>query len=533
MFLGILEDDCLNQRKTTCTRTSASNSALVASMGMPSARRLFSAANTFKRGQSLPVCWSRLRLSLRTSRSSCSSSKKPGATPTKQRQYIYHWLDDVENLEKYVPGGYHPTHIGDELSQGRYVIVHKLGFGGFSTGTESLCLVERDSRVADIPLVWLARDHRKGRYVSLKIIEARASAASSEASILQRLRLGDPEHPGRSAIQTLLDQFSIDGPNGRHCCLVSEVAGCSVANSKEAGTKWKFSPTTARAIAARTAMGLAYIHSCGITHGGKWENPHSILAARLTSWPGPDLHLNNILLPGPELDAWTVDEVYKNLGEPKREPNRRVDDGPLGPEVSSYSVFPVDMTIPAERIEKSRIRISDFGEAFSGEPPKTLRTPIFLLPPEVIFHEEPGPAADIWTLACIIYEILGETSLFQTLFASKDDILAEMISTLGPLPSRWWPLWQNRPKYFTEDGSWIPELQGRLPQITRPLKERLWNMGRGRTPEQCEFSVEEMASLGKLLAAMLVYEPSERITIDEVVESDYMTRWGRPALEKA
>lgn len=49
-------------------------------------------------------------------------------------QHVYHWLDDVEDLEGYVIGGYHPTHLGDELSQGRYRIVHKLGFGTYSTG---------------------------------------------------------------------------------------------------------------------------------------------------------------------------------------------------------------------------------------------------------------------------------------------------------------------------------------------------------------------------------------------------------------
>ncbi len=47
--------------------------------------------------------------------------------------------EDEEDLEDYKPGGYHPVHIGDMFSNGRYVIVRKLGWGHFST-------------------VWLARD---------------------------------------------------------------------------------------------------------------------------------------------------------------------------------------------------------------------------------------------------------------------------------------------------------------------------------------------------------------------------------------
>ncbi len=66
-------------------------------------------------------------------RTMCKNTKSP-ETP----RNVYHWVDGVEDLETYVPGGFHPTHLGDELSDGRYRIIHKLGFGGYSTGTHSL-----------------------------------------------------------------------------------------------------------------------------------------------------------------------------------------------------------------------------------------------------------------------------------------------------------------------------------------------------------------------------------------------------------
>ena len=47
----------------------------------------------------------------------------------------------AEELSQYCPGGYNPTHLGDILKDRRYEIVHKLGFGSFST-------------------VWLARDYK-------------------------------------------------------------------------------------------------------------------------------------------------------------------------------------------------------------------------------------------------------------------------------------------------------------------------------------------------------------------------------------
>jgi len=46
---------------------------------------------------------------------------------------------DAEPLARYRKGGYHPTHLGDTFKEGRYKIMHKLGWGGYAT-------------------VWLARD---------------------------------------------------------------------------------------------------------------------------------------------------------------------------------------------------------------------------------------------------------------------------------------------------------------------------------------------------------------------------------------
>jgi serine/threonine-protein kinase SRPK3 len=49
---------------------------------------------------------------------------------------------EEEEIGGYVPGGYHPIHVGDKFNNGRYVVVRKLGWGHFST-------------------VWLTRDTRQ------------------------------------------------------------------------------------------------------------------------------------------------------------------------------------------------------------------------------------------------------------------------------------------------------------------------------------------------------------------------------------
>ena len=55
--------------------------------------------------------------------------------------------------KNYTIRSYHPTKIGDTFHRDRYQVVHKLGFGGYST-------------------IWLARVKHLQRYVSLKILVA-------------------------------------------------------------------------------------------------------------------------------------------------------------------------------------------------------------------------------------------------------------------------------------------------------------------------------------------------------------------------
>ena len=164
-------------------------------------------------------------------------------------ELTYGWQEDVEDLTRYQEGGYHPVHIQDQYSNERYHIVHKLGFGAYST-------------------TWLAKDQYMNRYVALKIVVAEALKVSSEGRILRHLRDTQLDHPGRGYVCSILDEFFISGPNGRHLCLVSEPARCCIASSKEASINWMFPMGIARAVAAQAILGLQYIHSRGVVHGG-------------------------------------------------------------------------------------------------------------------------------------------------------------------------------------------------------------------------------------------------------------------------
>lgn len=158
----------------------------------------------------------------------------------------------TEDPDEYKWDGLHPVHIGDKFRDGRYRIVHKLGHGSFST-------------------VWLARDEQRSRYVALKIVEAETSAEdgrdSRELRVLRDLAKSTLQHPGRMYVLTLMDDFWIDGPNGRSLCYVTEIAGSRVARPKEVTYN---SLDWSQKIAYQLFQGVSYLHACNVAHGGEY-----------------------------------------------------------------------------------------------------------------------------------------------------------------------------------------------------------------------------------------------------------------------
>ncbi|KAH8831736.1 kinase-like protein [Flagelloscypha sp. PMI_526] len=196
---------------------------------------------------------------------------------------------DEEDFEDYVKGGYHPVHIGDEFSNGRYVIVRKLGWGHFST-------------------VWLALDHTLNKHVALKVVKSApryTETALDEIKLLQRLIVssspgeGGPAytHPGRSHVISFLDHFRHQGPNGIHICMVFEVLGENLLGLIKRHQVDAFSPLASssadtpttkqnkgvpmalvRQIAKQILLGLDYMHQyCGVIHTDL--KPENILIA--------------------------------------------------------------------------------------------------------------------------------------------------------------------------------------------------------------------------------------------------------------
>ena len=137
--------------------------------------------------------------------------------------------------------------------------------------------------------------HRNSQYVALKIKTAETSEDNSELSILSYLsQQRNSDWMSRHVI-TLLDYFQLQGPNGRHVCIVSEALSLSVSNvlwdtfEYFNGIVSVFPNWMAKRILRQVLFGLCFLHSPGVIHG--------------------DIHLNNILFEVPNLASYTVKEL--------------------------------------------------------------------------------------------------------------------------------------------------------------------------------------------------------------------------------
>ncbi|RWA14455.1 hypothetical protein EKO27_g631 [Xylaria grammica] len=309
----------------------------------------------------------------RVAQPGAASTKSNQAEETEEEDVEYYGIgyDHIENVQLYNKGGHHPVHLGDILND-RYEVVHKLGSGGFG-------------------LVWLCQDIVTKKWRAVKIMTAEHSEQSNEEKVykhlLERSSLKELEE---NHLLIPLERFWIEGPNGRHYCLVLPVLGPTVSSWRVDVSACNHGEMTedVRKVCTHIVQAVRYLHQSGVCHG--------------------DLKPENVMMEVRGLDGLSKAEVLELLGEPETCEVETESGKPPAPRGPEYIVLP-PWDPWWEGITTSSPAIIDFGASYlTSDPPEAHGMSLAYAAPEVIWGSTfpPGPHSDIWSLAATLYRVV-------------------------------------------------------------------------------------------------------------------------------
>lgn len=395
--------------------------------------------------------------------------------------------DDVD----YKKGGYHPVKLGD-LYNNRYLVIKKLGWGHFST-------------------VWLAEDQSSqstplNKYVALKIVKSAkhyTEAAEDEIRLLEKVCQCSKEIKGEACrVVMLLDNFYVEGPNGRHVAMVFEVLGANLLKLIRMNDHQGLPLPLVKSLSKQMLQGLDHLHRrCGIIH--------------------TDLKPENILL------CLSVDQINDLAQISKSNCSSASSSFDLSDAISSVNLNSPKSDRSKSSILSSRsvvdletddvdIKIADLGNAcwvnrhFTND----IQTRQYRSP-EVILGHAYDTSVDIWSAACIIFELITGDYLFSPQSGRKydrnEDHIALMIELLGEMP-----------KSFATTGKYSGEIFNRRGELRHIRSLDFWAI-EDVLVEKYKIEKEEAASLASFLLPMLEFIPKRRVSAQEALKHRWIS----------
>jgi serine/threonine protein kinase len=239
---------------------------------------------------------------------------------------------------------------------------------------------------------------------------------------------------------------------------------------------------------------------------------------------------------------WTDDEVYKRYGKPLLDPVKQIlRDQADKSNAPSYVVGPALLKVPWSHVTGD-ILLADFGLAFkltdaappiAGTPP-AYAAPELLLPaavasatgtpgspeasaaaPAAAVAPAASKAADVWALACVIFELRAAVPLFHPFSGVPEHTLRQQVQVLGRLPRRWWRVWAKSLAYYDDSGVPYRHRPVWPLSVLYPMHGGIAYIGtRSSVPALSGAEADEFEDL---LARLLKYEPAERCAAADIL----------------
>ncbi|KAI9392617.1 hypothetical protein POPTR_006G117800v4 [Populus trichocarpa] len=453
------------------------------------------------------------------------------------------YTSEDEGTEDYRRGGYHAVRIGDSFKNGRYVVQSKLGWGHFST-------------------VWLAWDTQISRYVALKVQKSAqhyTEAAMDEITILQQIADGDPDD--KKCVVKLLDHFKHSGPNGQHVCMVFEYLGDNLLTFIKYSDYRGLPIHKVKEICFNVLVGLDYLHrQLSIIHTDL--KPENILLLTMID-PSKDPRKSGapLILPNSKDKSALESGIARLNGDLSRNQKKKIrrkakraaqgcveKEADADPETSALEELSANAKLNEGSTEEQptssenanrfsdvdrtrgtglgnqgtkrgsrsnrqnllasvdlKCKLVDFGNAcwtykqFTND----IQTRQYRCP-EVILGSKYSTSADMWSFACICFELATGDVLFDPHsgdnFDRDEDHLALMMELLGMMPRK-----------IALGGRYSRDFFNRYGDLRHIRRLRFWPLNKVLM-EKYEFSEKDANEMTEFLIPILDFVPEKRPT---------------------
>ncbi|KAL9120872.1 MAG: hypothetical protein Q9187_002573 [Circinaria calcarea] len=380
-------------------------------------------------------------------------------------------LEEEQFAYEDIPDRYYPTYLGD-IFHNRYQILLKLGYGTTST-------------------VWLAQDlMRWKKYVAVKILTVDASdkdGQSDELEVLKHVSKAvppDKTHTGLSFFRKVIDSFEIQGPGGKHLCIVQIPLRQTLSTFMRERANLPLS--IYKSILVQTFWALDYLHTvCNVVH--------------------TDISGRNLMF---ETNRAYFDDL---LDAEQRDPSPQKETGNRIIYSSRYSCISKQGTF-------GRLILSDFGSARILDPDKPVGKgdiqPDGYRAPEVIFGANWSYSVDIWNVACLVWGWIEDSPLFIGLDQFNNEgydpemHLAEINARIGPPPKDLLTQAERNKDSFDQDGKWIGDITITSDYTLETTEKKLEG--------------EEKEHFLHFMKAMLQWLPDDRLTALRLLEHPWL-----------